>query len=81
MCRLHLQGRKNLLVEVKHSSETSVPTRLKQRQICEDGILHSRHRENLESYIAVTEVCKKIWLNRPRRKEPALNELQYVHRH
>jgi hypothetical protein len=34
------------------SSETSVLTTVKRRNIPEDRILHSHHRENLKSYIA-----------------------------
>jgi hypothetical protein len=34
------------------SSETTVLTRTTRRHIPEDGILHSRRRENLKSYIS-----------------------------
>jgi hypothetical protein len=34
--------------------ETSVPTRATQRHIPEDDILHSRRRENLKSFIALS---------------------------
>jgi hypothetical protein len=34
--------------------ETSVRTKATRRNIPEDGILHSRRRENLKSYIALT---------------------------
>jgi hypothetical protein len=37
------------------TSETSVLTKATQRNISEDGILHSHHRENLKSYIALTD--------------------------
>jgi hypothetical protein len=40
-----------LKIEAIRSSETSVHTRTTQRQIPEDGILHSHRRENLKSYI------------------------------
>jgi hypothetical protein len=37
--------------EALRSSETSVFTRAKRRNISEDGIIHSHRRENLKSYI------------------------------
>jgi hypothetical protein len=43
-----------LMMEAKHSSEICVLTRSTLRNIPEDGILHSRRRENLKSYIALT---------------------------
>jgi hypothetical protein len=42
------------IMETMRSCETSVLARATQRHIPEDGILHSHHRENLKSYIALT---------------------------
>jgi hypothetical protein len=42
------------MMEALISSETLVLTRATQRNIQEDGILHSHSRENLTSYIAST---------------------------
>jgi hypothetical protein len=41
-------------MEALISSETLVLTRITLRNIHEDGILHSHHREELRSYIALT---------------------------
>jgi hypothetical protein len=43
-----------LMMEAISSSKTSVLTRVTQRNIPEDGIIHSHCRENLKSYIALT---------------------------
>jgi hypothetical protein len=42
-----------LIMEAIISAETSVLTRTTQRHILEDGILHSRRRENLGSYMHI----------------------------
>jgi hypothetical protein len=44
-----------LIMEAINSSETSVPTRVARLIIPEDDILHRYRRENLKSYIALTD--------------------------
>jgi hypothetical protein len=43
-----------LMMVAARFSETSFLTRSAQHNIPEDGVLHSHHRENLKSYIALT---------------------------
>jgi hypothetical protein len=49
-----------LLMEALRSSETSILTIGTQRNIPEDGILHSHRRGNLKSYTELTFVCVKF---------------------
>jgi hypothetical protein len=42
------------MMEEMRSPKTSVLTRVTRRHTPEDGILHSRRRENLKSHIALT---------------------------
>jgi hypothetical protein len=44
-----------LIMEAIYSSETSVHTRVMGRYNPEDGILHRHRRENLKSYIELTD--------------------------
>jgi hypothetical protein len=43
-----------LMMERISSSEKSILIRATRHHISEDDVLHSHHRENLKSYIAVT---------------------------
>jgi hypothetical protein len=62
-----------LMMEALSSSEKSVLTRATKRNIPEDGILQSHHRENLKSYIALTN-----WdLQRRRNVSPVRYELGF----
>jgi hypothetical protein len=49
-----------LKMEAARSSETSVLTRFTRRHISEYGVLHSRRRENLKSYIEIVLNSIKI---------------------
>jgi hypothetical protein len=51
------------MMEVIRSSKTTVLTRATQHNIPEDGILHSHCRENLKSYIALTDWTLEVGSN------------------
>jgi hypothetical protein len=52
--RLLVTADVTLMMETIRSSETSVLTRAKRRNMSEGGILHSHRRENLKSHTALT---------------------------
>jgi hypothetical protein len=50
------------MMEAIRSPDTSVLTRVTQRYIIEDGILHSHRRENLKSYTVSSETLTLLLL-------------------
>jgi hypothetical protein len=55
-----------LMMEVLHSSKTSVITRTTWHNILKDRILHSHHRENLKSSISVlSKVHNRVCVSFP----------------
>jgi hypothetical protein len=57
-----------LMKEALSSSETSVLTRATQRNIREDTILHSHHREYLKSYIKKNNWKNVKWIHLAQKK-------------